>query len=292
VKRRDPAGNEEGRANDLLYRTTPLWCLLIVYWPWVIFSSLNIGHRHLTPLYPAIFILCGVCVHWRVRAARLLWIVCFLVAWHVVESLLAHPDYLAYFNPTVGRRNAYRHLVDSSLDWGQDLPSLKRWLEEHNPAGRNRNAVYLEYFGSVDPKCYGVEAEPLDLAERYARKLPPPGPGIYCVSATSLQAVYLPAGGNWTSVHEQSYQAAIAMERRLEQRDQTEMEKVVGTPELLDLMIRRRQLATARLLAYLRQREPDDQIRYTILVYWLGKEQLMEALYGPPPGAPGPRGGF
>src|SRR6185312_15706987 len=44
------------------------------------------------------------------------------------ESLANWPNYLAYFNQLIGSHtNAYRHLVDSSLDWGQDLPALKRW---------------------------------------------------------------------------------------------------------------------------------------------------------------------
>ena len=41
-----------------------------------------------------------------------------------------HPHYLAYFNePAGGPRDGYRRLVDSSLDWGQDLTGLSDWME-------------------------------------------------------------------------------------------------------------------------------------------------------------------
>ena len=47
------------------------------------------------------------------------------------ESLWRWPNYLAYFNQLAGGpSHGYRHLVDSSLDWGQDLPALNNgWLQ-------------------------------------------------------------------------------------------------------------------------------------------------------------------
>ena len=52
-----------------------------------------------------------------------------LLGWHAIESIKVAPDFLAYFNELAGGpANGYRHLVDSSLDWGQDLPKLKEWL--------------------------------------------------------------------------------------------------------------------------------------------------------------------
>src|SRR4051812_20421057 len=51
------------------------------------------------------------------------------LALHAVTSVRVAPDYLAYFNTFAGGSDsAYQHLVDSSLDWGQDLPGLKHWL--------------------------------------------------------------------------------------------------------------------------------------------------------------------
>ena len=42
-------------------------------------------------------------------------------------------------------------------------------------------------------------------------------------------------------------------------------------------------LRFARLCAYLRQREPDDHVGHSMLIYRLSKEQIAEALEGAPP---------
>jgi hypothetical protein len=61
-----------------------------------------------------------------------------------------HPDYLAYFNELAGR-HPERVLVDSDLDWGQDLQRLSDTLR-----ARNISAVTTAYFGSAEPASYGV----------------------------------------------------------------------------------------------------------------------------------------
>ena len=63
-----------------------------------------------------------------------------------------YPHYLAYFNWIAGGPvNGYKHLVHSSLDWGQDLPGLKRWLNEHDLDSTGKTPVYLAYFGKAKP---------------------------------------------------------------------------------------------------------------------------------------------
>ena len=79
-----------------------------------------------------------------------------LVGWHAAIAARIHPHYLAYFSPVVGGpEQGYRHLVDSSLDWGQDLPGLQKWLIAHRQPGE---PVYLSYFGTADPARYGINA--------------------------------------------------------------------------------------------------------------------------------------
>ena len=95
-------------------------------------SPLNLGERHLLPTYPALFILAGGAAGWLRSQHR--WFGAAAVAALLValgaESIAIRPHYLAYFNVLAGGpESGYRHLVDSSLDWGQDLPGLKRWLE-------------------------------------------------------------------------------------------------------------------------------------------------------------------
>jgi hypothetical protein len=109
---------------------TPLLALFGVYWATSLASHLNIGHRHILPTYPVLFIAAGAFGAWiDFRRPLMALIVGGLAVWHIGDSWMARPNYLAYFNAFAGgTANGWRHLVDSSLDWGQDLPGLKRWL--------------------------------------------------------------------------------------------------------------------------------------------------------------------
>ncbi len=253
-----PAWGDFGRG---FYRTAPLWIFLAVYWSFAVTSHLNIGLRHVLPTYPAMYILAGAAARWLalgrqgeretrrptgfphlvtlspchlVTLSR--FVLLLAVGWVVTESLLIWPNYLAYFNQIVGGpRNGYKHLVDSSLDWGQDLPSLKRWIEKDKKQ-RGQEPVYLIYFGTGDPAYYGLGDVPRPDRMPTPKKI---GdlyrPGTYCISATALQGVYL------------------------------------------------RSMHPRPLLAYLRQRPPDDMVNYTIMIYRVTAEDL-RAVFGEPPG--------
>ena len=138
------------------YETLPLWTLLACYWAAAISSRLNIGHRHIMATYAPLFVLGGFAVWWwqAARSRRASIVLAALAALLVVDVGARYPNYLAYFNGLVTPTNAYRHLVDSSLDWGQDLPGLKRFLERQPPRG----PVYLSYFGTASPAYYGIRA--------------------------------------------------------------------------------------------------------------------------------------
>ena len=123
-----------------------MWTLLGVYWVTVMLGHLNIGHRHLLPTYPPLFVLAGAAAYWlegwreagranRSAAGTLPGritgvVLCALVALLAGQMLCFFPNYLAYFNAIAGGpAHAYRHLVDSSLDWGQELPGRRTYLE-------------------------------------------------------------------------------------------------------------------------------------------------------------------
>ena len=121
------------------------------------------------------------------------------------ECAAMYPHYLAYFNRLAGSpRNGYKHLVNSSLDWGQDLPGLKRWLKEHDLEAVNGARVYLAYFGTADPAYYQIAAT--DLGSSKQDSVAPLGEGVYCISATSLQQV---DWGPWCADYEQVYQETL-----------------------------------------------------------------------------------
>ncbi|TXT20514.1 MAG: hypothetical protein FD138_4209 [Planctomycetota bacterium] len=68
----------------------------------------------------------------------------------------SHPEYLAYFNEFAGGIEGGRfHLLDSNLDWGQDLHELKRFVAEHPEV----ESLSLAYFGTLPPESLGVRYE-------------------------------------------------------------------------------------------------------------------------------------
>ncbi len=189
------------------------------------------------------------------------------LGWFVAESAYIRPNYLAYFNELAGGpRQGYKHLVDSSLDWGQDLPALQEWLAKNNPDNR---PVYLAYFGTEDPGYYGVNAFPLANAG-FDQQLIDLKPGIYCVSATLLQTMYTTVIGPWAIPYEKTY-------RQLLQK-----QKLPGAqlyPKEVTALGRYR---FARLCSFLRKREPDADAAYSILIYRLAQSDIDRALYGQP----------
>jgi hypothetical protein len=265
-----------------LYETVPLWSLIGVYSLITIFSTLNIGHRYLLPLYPPIFILCGSAAAWlRSEHSVMRVLLPVLLALFVVESARAFPHYLAYFNQITGREHAYEHLVDSSLDWGQDLPGLKQWLESHGWDGSPKRPVFLTYFGTAEPDHYGIHASLLPV-ERFPANPSPPRPGLYCVSATSLQCVYAQAHGAWTDKYEASYQALRKyLDRARKMRLQDAVKEVGGPERWQQLGTTYYMLSVARLMAYLRRVEPIDTVGYSILLFQLTHQDLNRALNEP-----------
>jgi hypothetical protein len=89
-------------------------------------SRINLGVRHILPVYPFFALAAGHAVVTFVGGSRRIWLRAApvaLAALAVGESAAAHPDYLAYFNPLAGSEPA-KVLCDSDLDWGQDLHRL------------------------------------------------------------------------------------------------------------------------------------------------------------------------
>jgi len=133
---------------------------IILYWIVSVTGDLNIGVRHLLPVFPlTILLVAGGTIAWlknpylKLKYALL----GFLLVWQAVSVVSIYPHFIAYFNETVGgASNGYKYVVDSNLDWGQDLKRLKTWADENNV-----DKVYVDYFGGSDPQYI--------LGEKYAR---------------------------------------------------------------------------------------------------------------------------
>jgi predicted negative regulator of RcsB-dependent stress response/predicted membrane-bound dolichyl-phosphate-mannose-protein mannosyltransferase len=137
-------------------RRTAFFLLLpaAVYLLFAVAARLNIGHRHILQIYPFLFLLAGA-------AAAKLWsgarpgkaAAALLGVWLVGAAVFIHPNHLAYFNELAGGpKNGYRVLVDSNLDWGQDLKALQAFLDE-----KRIGKIYLSYFGTGDPCLYHID---------------------------------------------------------------------------------------------------------------------------------------
>ena len=278
-----------------LYRTTPLWVLLGVYWAVVLTSHLNIGHRHVLPTYLPLFILAGagaLCVKDAGRGARASWsvVIVALLGWTAAESLSIRPHYLAYFNHVVGGpANGYHHLVDSSLDWGQDLPGLRRWIDERRERENDREPIYFSYFGSGDPRYYGIGPErnvmplPSYFEARERAMLPPLQPGWYCISATMLQRVYTDPAGPWSIEEELEYERARPIIQRIDQvqKNPGDVEKQMteaAGPGWRDFVKSQDWSRFRRLCDFLSRQPPDDHIGHSILIYHLDDEELNYAI--------------
>jgi hypothetical protein len=117
----------------------------------ILYSRINIGVRHvllLLPLFAIIAAAFAMTLWRRARQSSQAALACIALAalagWQVFEAARAQPDYLAYFNALAGT-HPERILIDSDLDWGQDLKRLKQAL-------RDRNIVHISvvYRGSAD----------------------------------------------------------------------------------------------------------------------------------------------
>jgi hypothetical protein len=204
-----------------------------------------------------------------------------------VEAVACWPNYLAYFNFLAGGpQGGYRHLVDSSLDWGQDLNGLKQWLDAHPSEAAH---VYLAYFGTASPKYYGIDATMLPgFFNRLQPRVPEPlTAGTYCISATLVEGIYLQFPGKWNAPFEKLYQDCrqkVLAYRQAATNPET-LQKVIGgaTQQDIDKLFAFYEgLRLARLCSFLRARAPDFDVGHSILIYKLTEADVQEATDGPP----------
>ncbi|MEK6808357.1 MAG: glycosyltransferase family 39 protein, partial [Nanoarchaeota archaeon] len=128
----------------------PIFLLLIISF----FTKINIGIRHLIPIYPFIFVFVGRAVNLRVKKQKILaMFLGVLCVWYALSSISIYPDSLAYFNELVGGpKNGPKYLLDSNIDWGQDLKGLKDYLDKNNI-----EEIRLGYWGKDKPEYRGIK---------------------------------------------------------------------------------------------------------------------------------------
>ena len=154
-------------------------------------TGFNHHLRYILPMFPFVFILMsrvGLVLQRKAKADGV--IAGIALTWLVASSLAVYPHSLSYFNELAGGpEGGGAHLIDSNIDWGQDLLYLREWLKAHpevKPLG-------LAYFGAIEPRDAGIECAlppsgpvPGADAEEPDAVLRGPRPGWYAISVTLL----------------------------------------------------------------------------------------------------------
>lgn len=180
---------------SFLIRRPDPWELSLLVFAAVFFlfgvqARVNIGIRHMLPCLGILFLLVGrlPLIFRRVWLAPLVFLALVPNSLAVVD---AHPHYLAFFNRAAGGpQRGHERLVDSNLDWGQDLVGLKEFMDE-----RGIERIRLSYFGAAGmPEAYGIAWDPVvtdgEMGNRSLGELMRLNPGWVAVSATNLRNLY------------------------------------------------------------------------------------------------------
>lgn len=180
----------------VLYRTRERWRFdrfVTIWLPSLLlfgiasFSNMQLGMRYILPLALPLAMSAG----WANRLVTGLtplarWGCVVVVGLLAVISLRHHPQHLPYFNELAGGPVGGRyHLLDSNLDWGQDLWRVRDYLNR-NP----KESPQVLYYGTLNPAALGIQ-QPLPPSRH-------PKPGIYLVSVNFVMgrphAAWLPDG--------------------------------------------------------------------------------------------------
>ena len=103
-----------------------------LYMAFSLTSHINIGVRHIMPVFPFLFIMGGALSDRLLRARRktaTTVIVAVALGWGALEAARAFPDYTPYMNQLASARPHWWYLSDSNVEWGDDVKALAEYLK-------------------------------------------------------------------------------------------------------------------------------------------------------------------
>lgn len=154
--------------------------------------GMNIGVRHILVVYVFLYVLIGGAA-WALIGNNRRWIyaVGALLLVHVASSVMAFPNYIPYANELWGGPSqTHKYLTDSNSDWGQQLKSIKQYLDQ-----RGVRECWFVYFaaGVAEPSYYGIPCKPLPTVNTLWLNEPIEVPnsinGPVLISASNLSGV-------------------------------------------------------------------------------------------------------
>jgi len=182
-----------GRAREVFYVLSPG----AVYLAIAMASGIDIGARHILPLYVMAAIFAGAGAAALARGSRP-WAAAMavLVAAHIASSLLNYPQQIAYANAAWGgAKNTHNLLSDANVDWGQQLYQVKAWQDRHPD-----EECWFAYFArpEIDPAVYGIRCHALPTIDTWwlggEEIVPPVVHGAVLISAGDLSGCEWPSG--------------------------------------------------------------------------------------------------
>jgi hypothetical protein len=172
------------RAREIFFLAFPFFFYLAV----AMGSPLNIGIRHVLPLFPFAFALAGAGAAFLIAEKRV-WAypVAALLLWHAADSLRMFPNYMPYANVLWGGPSHTHDLFsDSTTEWGQDLKFVRAWTDQHHV-----QECWIAHFPApfILPSDYGVPCRllpTLDTMYEQDIALPPVLHGPLLLSMSDL----------------------------------------------------------------------------------------------------------
>lgn len=154
-----------------------------------------LGVRYLLPVFPPLMIFSAGLVKSFIRKRVASWVIWGLLVWHIASSVAAFPHHLSYFNELAGGpSHGWEWLGDSNVDWGQELKTLKKTMDQRKIA-----TITLALASFYDnPAYYGISCiRPTNEEWIRILNLPTPPSGVYAISANFLGRMKA-LGYDWT----------------------------------------------------------------------------------------------